>query len=78
MAFAPPEDFTIVSGEDDVAEYKFNKHVISHMFCRDCGIESFARGVRPDGQRMIAINVRCLDEVDPENLTVKKFDGRSL
>ncbi len=30
------------------------------------------------GQEMVAINVRCLDDVDLDKLTVKHFDGRSL
>jgi hypothetical protein len=43
-----------------------------------CGIKSFARGSGPGGKPMAAINVRCLDGVDPGALQVKPFDGRSL
>ena len=32
------------SGLDDLVDYRFNKHVIHHVFCRTCGVESFARG----------------------------------
>lgn len=32
----------------------------------------------PDGTAMAAINVRCLEDVDPEGLPVKHYDGRSL
>ena len=79
LAFAPAADFKLVSGEGALTDYQFNKHVIHHMFCADCGIEPFARGKRPgDGADMVAINARCLDGVDPDSLTVKKFDGRSL
>lgn len=78
MAFAPSEDFTLVTGADETLAYTFNKHVISHRFCRTCGIESFASGVRPDGTHMVAVNVRCLDGVDVDTLPVKKFDGRAL
>ena len=78
LAFAPPEHFTLISGEADLAEYQFNKHVIHHFFCKTCGIESFARGRRPDGVEMVAINARCLDDIDVDKLTVKHFDGRSL
>ncbi len=78
LAFAPPKDFKLVSGAGETTEYKFNKHVIHHLFCRTCGIESYAQGRRPDGAEMVAINVRCLDGVDLDALSVKKFDGRSL
>ena len=79
FAFAPVADFTLNAGEQELTDYRFNKHVIHHLFCATCGIESFARGKRPiDGADVVAINARCLDGVDPEALTVKKVDGRSL
>jgi hypothetical protein len=57
--------------------YQFNKHVIHHLFCSTCGIQSFAKGRGPDGSEMVAINARCLDGVDPAALKVKAIDGRS-
>lgn len=76
LAFAPPERFRLTSGEDALSEYRFHKEVIAHLFCSTCGIKSFARGTRPDGAKMVAINVRCLDDVDVGALTVQAFDGR--
>ncbi len=32
----------------------------------------------PDGTRMAAINVRCLEGVEYSELPVKHFDGRAL
>jgi hypothetical protein len=79
LAFAPASDFKLVSGESDLTDYQFNKHVIHHLFCATCGIQSFARGKRPnDGADVVAINVRCLDGVEPDTLAVKKVDGRSF
>ena len=77
-AFVKPEQFGLRSGGEDLADYQFNRKVIHHMFCPVCGIESFARGTAPDGSGMIAINVRCLDDVDPAALEIKRFDGKSL
>ncbi len=77
LAFAPITAFTLVSGEDSLTDYQFNKHAIHHVFCKVCGIKSFARGQSPHGE-MAAINVRCLDGVDPEQLTVNKVDGKSF
>jgi hypothetical protein len=77
LAFAPAQDFRLTAGESATTEYQFNKHVIHHLFCSTCGIQSFARGSRPDGTEMVAINVRCLEGVDPDSLKVKKFDGRN-
>lgn len=78
LTFVPPDRFKLLSGEDSLTDYQFNKHVIHHLFCKSCGIKSFARGKRPDGADVVAINARCLDEVDPSTLSVKHFDGKSL
>jgi hypothetical protein len=78
LAFATPDQFTLTAGQNDLTDYQFNKKVIHHLFCSGCGIESFARGTGPDGREMVAINVRCLDGVDPGTLTPTPFDGRSL
>lgn len=78
LAFAPVDKFTLEQGSDALTDYQFHKHVIHHLFCKTCGIKSFARGTRPGGKEVVAINVRCLDGVDPSALVVTPFDGRSL
>jgi hypothetical protein len=77
LTFVPAKQFTLLSGEDAVTDYQFNKHVIHHLFCKVCGIKSFARGKDKTGGDTVAINARCLDGVDLEKLNVVKFDGRS-
>ena len=77
LSFAAPDKFKLVSGGDTLSDYQFNKHVIHHLHCAKCGVESFARGKKPDGQEMVAINVRCLDGVDLSTLKLTPFDGRS-
>ena len=78
IAFAPKQNFKLLASDGATTEYQFNKHVIHHLFCSACGIQSFARGTAPDGAEMIAINVRCLDGVDPDSFKVKKFDGAKM
>jgi hypothetical protein len=77
LTFVLPEHFKLLSGEDKLTNYQFNKHVIHHVFCSTCGIKSFARGVGQGGKEMRAINVRCLDDVDLDSLAIKKVDGKS-
>lgn len=77
LAFAPVDKFRLVSGDDSLTDYQFGKKNIHHNFCRECGIRSFARGRKPDGTEMRAINVRCLDGVDAWSLTVNRMDGKS-
>ncbi len=77
LSFVPVDSFTLKSGEKDLTNYQFNKKVIHHLFCSTCGVRSFARGTGPDGREMRAINVRCLDGVNLEQLKVMNYDGRS-
>ena len=77
LTFVPTESFKLLSGEAICTDYKFNHLVIQHLFCSNCGIKSFARGKGRDGAEQIAINARCLDDVDLEQLKVQKFDGKS-
>lgn len=77
LSFVPATRFTLLQGEDRLTEYRFNKRVLQHLFCATCGIASFTRGQMPDGTPMTAINVRCLEGVDPDALSPVKFDGAS-
>jgi hypothetical protein len=79
LTFVPPDQFEHTKGSDaDLTEYRFNKHVVRHLFCPVCGILSYGKGTTPDGKQMVAINVRCLDDVDVKALEITEFDGRSL
>ncbi|GGE30234.1 aldehyde-activating protein [Agaricicola taiwanensis] len=78
LAFAPEQAFDLKQGEGATTEYLFNTGKIHHRFCSTCGVESFARGTAPDGKTMMAINVRCLDGVDPSKLSPTPYDGASV
>ncbi len=78
LTFVPEDKFRLQSGADALTEYTFNKKVIHYQFCSTCGVLPFARGTRPDGARTVALNVRCLDGVDLDALTIKKVDGASF
>ncbi|MBS7545964.1 GFA family protein [Ancylobacter oerskovii] len=77
LAFAPADAFRILAGEERLNEYRFNRHVIGHMFCDTCGVEPFAKGQMPDGTPMAAVNLRVLKEVDVAGLSPTPYDGRS-
>jgi hypothetical protein len=77
LAFIPKEQFTLITGEDNLTEYRFNKKHIAHLFCKTCGVQCFGRGTSPDGKETIAINVRTLPDLDLATLTIEKFDGKS-
>jgi hypothetical protein len=78
MWFVPREQFRLLTPEKDLGTYTFNKHVIKHHFCQTCGIHPYGEGTDPKGNRMAAINIRCLEGIDLESVPVQHFDGRSL
>lgn len=76
--FVPRDRLRLLTPESDMATYTFNRHVIKHRFCPRCGMHPFGEGTDPKGNAMAAVNVRCLEGVDPESLAVQHFDGRAL
>lgn len=78
LTFVPADDFTLLSGMDDLTEYRFNKKHIEHLFCSTCGVQSFGRGKGPDGTEMVAVNVRCLDTINLEDLAITPFAGKDI
>jgi hypothetical protein len=70
----PKERFALISGKDDLTIYQFNTKVAQHMFCRHCGMHPFY--VPRSDPDKIDVNVRCLDGVDLDQISVATFDGK--
>ncbi|MBX4973551.1 GFA family protein [Rhizobium lentis] len=77
LAFVPREKLVLKTPEENVSTYTFNRHVIRHHFCANCGIAPFGEGVAPDGSAMASINLRCLPALDLGALKVTAYDGAS-
>ncbi|HEY0973906.1 MAG TPA: GFA family protein [Solimonas sp.] len=75
--FVPREQLTLKQPDAAMRAYRFNKHVIEHLFCPTCGTQPFGFGEH-GGAKMAAINVRCLDGVDVKTLKIVAVDGRSF
>ncbi len=78
LAFLPKNDFVLESGAENLTEYRFNKHVISHLFCKTCGVQSFGFGKDREGNETVAINVRTVMEIDPKTLEIHEYNGRDV
>lgn len=76
--FVPRAQLRLTSGEDALATYTFNKHVIRHNFCPHCGIHPFGEGTDPKGNAMAAVNIRCIEGIDLAAVPVHHYDGRSM
>jgi hypothetical protein len=75
--FVPRDSLRLLTPESTLSTYRFNTHVIAHHFCADCGCAPFGAGTDPAGNAMAAVNVRCLEDVDPATLKTIPVDGRS-
>lgn len=76
--FVPMAKFQLITPQDAVSTYTFNKHIIKHRFCAVCGIRPYADAMDPQGNAMAAINIRCLEGIDLTAIPVRHFDGRSI
>ena len=74
----PHEDFTLLSGREALASYRFGTGVAEHLFCRICGVKSFSQPrSHPEAW---SVNANCLDELDDPGalrITARAFDGRN-
>jgi hypothetical protein len=50
--------------------------VLEHHFCDTCGVAPFSEGSDPRGNRMMAVNLRCVEGVDPKTLKIRFHNGR--
>ena len=69
----PPQNFTLLSGQEALTTYTFNTHVARHTFCRHCGIHAFyTPRSHPDH---IDVNIKTLDQNAWKKFTITPFDG---
>jgi hypothetical protein len=76
--FVARDQLQLLTPEAAAGTYTFNKHVIKHRFCPSCGIHAFGEAVDPKGNRVAAVNLRCIEGLDLKTVRVQEFDGRSL
>ena len=75
--FVPRDTLHLLTPEANASTYTFNKHAIKHRFCPTCGIHPYGEATDPKGNRMAAVNIRCLEGIDLAAIPVTQFDGRS-
>ncbi len=78
LAFVPENQFILLSGGENLTEYRFNKKVIEHLFCKTCGVQPFGKGQDEKGNKTVAINVRTLDGVEAAGLNRIPYNGKDV
>jgi hypothetical protein len=76
--FVGRDKLQLSTAEEAAGTYTFNKHSIKHRFCPTCGIHAYGEAVDPKGNRVAAINLRCLEAIDLAAVPVRNYDGRSI
>ncbi len=79
LAFVKEPNFKI--DKENTTEFRFNKKTIRHLFCKTCGIESYAIGPSHDnsGLNTVMVNLATLKNgPDVTKLEIQKFDGKKL
>ena len=67
------DELEILSGQEELTEYRFNTGVARHLFCRTCGIHAFyVPRSDPNGY---SVNARCLEGIDLNSFSRRSFDG---
>jgi hypothetical protein len=68
-AIAKPEQFRLLSGENELTRYVFGSKKNHHYFCRHCGVRVFGIGNETPPGKMYGINIGCLEGVTEEELS---------
>lgn len=75
--FVPREKVTLKTPDDAMATYSFGEHKIRHNFCPACGCAPLGFGADEKGNEMVAINARCMHDVDLGKFKINYYDGLS-
>src|SRR5262247_1415438 len=56
-----PEQFRLIAGGSELADYQFGSMSGHHQFCKTCGVAAFGHGyIKEIGGAYYSVNVACL------------------
>jgi len=71
----PKRQFKLLSGQDYLTTYTFNTGQAQHLFCRQCGVQSFySPRSNPD---CYGVMPHCIDSPTIESIEYLDFDGEN-
>ncbi|MFD2166483.1 GFA family protein [Thalassotalea euphylliae] len=70
-----PEQFSLLSGKQNLSTYRWGDKDVNHYFCRSCGIYPFHDTTYEPGT--FRVNLGCVENIDSRSLTTLQFDGKN-
>ena len=75
MCMVSKDSIKIIKGKENLTSYKFNTMIAEHFFCKTCGIYTHHnRRSDPNGA---AINIGCIDAINPHDYEAEFIDMKS-
>lgn len=72
-AIAGETGLRLLSGQNELTEYRFNTRKNVHYFCRHCGVRAFGVGNDTPLGKMHGVNIGCLEGVSEAELAALKI-----
>jgi len=69
------DHFVLLSGIDQLVTYTFNTHAAQHLFCRQCGVQSFF--IPRDNPDCFGVMPHCIDSSTIKSIEYFDFDGQN-
>ncbi|XP_023341645.1 centromere protein V [Eurytemora carolleeae] len=70
----PENRFILLFGKDNLQTYTFNTHQARHLFCKNCGVQSFYRPRSNPGG--VGFMPHCILSPDIQEIQLIQFDGK--
>ena len=72
----PPKSAVVVEGGENLTDYAYFGKDLLRSFCKTCGVLVLVK-VTNEGEEdpVMPINVRTIDGIDIDSLTLKYYDG---
>lgn len=75
--FVPKSSLKFLKGEDDMGAYQFGEKIITHHFCKICGIAMLSDG-EMNGVTKAGLNLNCFKDVDVNTYEMMDYDGAAI
>jgi hypothetical protein len=83
-AYYKPEQFRLLTSEENSATYQWQTRTVEHHHCANCGCGTFTVSPdfstgKPDFEHpKVGVNARLFDDFDLDAVPVQVIDGRNL